>query len=84
MCRDNETLNYIRSVVRIIFNFSVALALIKNIYNLILSTLGVDNPYLYEDPYEEDVNFIHDINGVGLEKWTKISRKGQITRRRTL
>lgn len=35
--------------VRTILNFMVAWAIINQIWNLLLSTLGIDNPYLYED-----------------------------------
>lgn len=49
MCREIPELGQLQSLIRVIFNFSVAVALIKQIYNLILSTLGIDNPYLYEE-----------------------------------
>lgn len=58
MCRDNEKLGYLQSIVRIIFNFEVSITLIYQIWNLILSTLGIDNPYLYEN-----YNEVEKING---------------------
>lgn len=49
LCRENEQLGKIQQYIRIIFNFSCLIALLWQIYNLVLSTLGIDNPYLYED-----------------------------------
>lgn len=54
MCRDNVQLGYIQSIIRVIFNFTVAFTLIYQIWNLILATLGIDNPYLYENYNEVD------------------------------
>lgn len=55
LCRDNPELATIQQYIRIIFNFSCLIALLWQIYNLILSTLGIDNPYLYEDADVTDV-----------------------------
>lgn len=55
LCRNNETLSTIQQYIRIIFNFGTLIALLWQIYNLILSTLGIDNPYLYEDAQVTDV-----------------------------
>lgn len=49
MCRDNVQLGYIQGIIRVVFNFEVAITLIYQIWNLILATLGIDNPYLYEN-----------------------------------
>ena len=57
MCRDIPILGVIQTTIRTIFNFAICVMLIKQIWNLILATLGIDNPYLYEDPEEEHVNF---------------------------
>lgn len=55
LCRNNSTLSQIQQYIRIIFNFSCTIALVWQVYNLILSTLGIDNPYLYEDADVTDV-----------------------------
>lgn len=55
LCRENSTLGNIQQLIRIIFNFSCLIALLWQIYNLILSTLGIDNPYLYEDSQITDI-----------------------------
>lgn len=62
MCREIEELGTIRTYIRAIFNFTICAMLIKQIWNLILATLGIDNPYLYEDPEEEHVSFGFDEN----------------------
>lgn len=53
MCREIPELGQLQALIRTIFNFGTAIAIIWQIYNLILSTLGIDNPYLYEN---EDID----------------------------
>lgn len=52
MCREIPELGQLQTLIRVIFNFGTAIAIIYQIYNLVLSTLGIDNPYLYEDDQE--------------------------------
>lgn len=78
MCREIPELERLRSIIRVIFNFSVAVSLIKQIYNLILSTLGIDNPYLYED-YDEVTSINED---TGEYRQTAVRRKKIYNRRR--
>lgn len=52
MCRNIPELGQLQDLIRIIFNFGTVVTIIWQIYNLILSTLGIDNPYLYEDGQE--------------------------------
>lgn len=55
MCREIPELARLQGYIRLIFNFTVITNLIKQIYNLILSTLGIDNPYLYEEGEETTI-----------------------------
>ena len=48
MCREIPELARLQFYIRLIFNFTVIVNIIKQIYNLILATLGIDNPFLYE------------------------------------
>lgn len=50
ICRENETLGKVKTTVNIILGFLLLLNCIKYLYNLLLATLGIDNPYLYEKP----------------------------------
>lgn len=50
MCRDNEALGNVKNVVNIILTFTILMNLVIYLYNLLLATLGIDNPYLYEKP----------------------------------
>lgn len=52
MCREIPEMGQLQTLIRVIFNFGTAIAIIHQIYNLVLSTLGIDNPYLYEDGQE--------------------------------
>lgn len=52
MCREIETLGTVKSYINTIMCFWASWAIIKQIYNLILSTLGIDNRYLYEEQEE--------------------------------
>lgn len=49
MCREIPELARLQFYIRLIFNFTVIVNIIKQIYNLILATLGIDNPFLYEE-----------------------------------
>ena len=49
MCREIPELGRLQFYIRLIFNFTVIINIIKQIYNLILATLGIDNPFLYEE-----------------------------------
>lgn len=46
---EEEPFLYIKYLVNTIVSFGILISLIQQIYNLTLSTLGIDNPYLYED-----------------------------------
>lgn len=81
MCREVPILGTIQTLIRTIFNFSICMMLVKQIWNLLLATLGIDNPYLYENPDEEDISFSINENTGGI---TKTIRKGKITRRKTI
>lgn len=52
MCREIPELGQLQTLIRAIFNFGTSIAIIYQVYNLVLSTLGIDNPYLYEDGQE--------------------------------
>jgi len=49
ICRDIPILGTVKNYLNIIATFGASIALIKHIWNLLLATLGIDNPYLYED-----------------------------------
>lgn len=49
MCREIPELARLQFYIRLIFNFTVIINIIKQIYNLVLATLGIDNPFLYEE-----------------------------------
>lgn len=53
MARENETLGKVKEYLNIIASAMLGLSLIKYIYNLILATLGIDNPYLYDGNSQE-------------------------------
>lgn len=76
LCRDNVQLGYIQGLIRIVFNFEVALTLIYQIWNLILATLGIDNPFLYED-----YDGVERINGDTGEVHTTIVRRKRFYRK---
>lgn len=48
MCKDIPILGNVKTFINIIISAFLGFNLIKYLYNLILSTLGIDNPYLYE------------------------------------
>lgn len=77
MCREIPILGTVRTTIRTIMNFWICFSLVKQIWNLILATLGIDNPYLYEDPEEEAVNFMENEN---TGEWVRYRRKGAIRR----
>lgn len=48
LCRENSVLGNIKEKLNIILSALCGLALIRYLYNLLLATLGIDNPYLYD------------------------------------
>lgn len=72
MCREIPELARLQGYIRLIFNFTVIINLIKQVYNLILSTLGIDNPYLYEEG--EETTIINEATGE-YRKYYKKRRK---------
>lgn len=53
-CRENSTLGSLKEKLNIILSALCGLALIKYLYNLLLATLGIDNPYLYDKNTDND------------------------------
>ena len=75
LCRDYNSLGNLLTTIRILFNFSFGFSLVVYIYNLVLSTLGIDNPFLYEDPERIDTAIIQDINeDTGTRRLTTVSQ----------
>lgn len=60
MCRDNEELGTAKKYLNIILSGLFAIQLTKHLYNLLLATLGIDNPYVYEK--EEGMDVTKDLN----------------------
>lgn len=54
ICRENSTLGEVKEKLNIILSALCGLALIKYLYNLLLATLGIDNPYLYDSNTDND------------------------------
>lgn len=54
MCRENPALGNIKEKLNIILSALCGLALIRYLYNLLLATLGIDNPYLYDNNSDSD------------------------------
>lgn len=50
ICRENEALGKVKSTINIILTFIILMNIVIYMYNLLLATLGIDNPYLYEKP----------------------------------
>lgn len=50
ICRENEALGNVKSTINIILTFIILMNIVIYMYNLLLATLGIDNPYLYEKP----------------------------------
>lgn len=64
LCRDNEVLGKVKEYVNIILSALLGFNLIANIWNLLLSTLGIDNPFLYELDKESTVVSVDSVSGV--------------------
>lgn len=62
MARENEALKNVKTTLNIIMSAFLAWGLIKHIWNLVLATLGIDNPYLYETTPNETVSVTYDTN----------------------
>lgn len=50
MAKDIEIIGTIKTYINIILSAFLSINLIKHIYNLLLTTLGIDNPYVIEAP----------------------------------
>lgn len=61
-CRDFPILGNVQTTIRVIFNFFFGFNLLQYLYNLVLSTLGIDNPYLYENPEYFEEHILYDVN----------------------
>lgn len=53
LAREIEIIGTIKNTINIILSGMLALNLIRYVYNLILTTLGIDNPYILEDEKED-------------------------------
>lgn len=71
MCRENETLANIKTTINIILGFFLLSNCVIYLYNLLLATLGIDNPYLYETPPEQVETVTYDTN-INTGKTTEI------------
>ncbi len=79
MCRENEILGKVKTTINIILQFFLLSNCVKYLYNLLLATLGIDNPYLYEKQDEEvnTVTYDTDINsGITTEIRTLKTKEG--------
>lgn len=54
ICRDNETLKTVKSYIQTICVFWAGWGIIAQVWNLLLATLGIDNPYLYKEYQPDD------------------------------
>lgn len=52
ICRENEALGRVKTTINIILGFMLLYNCVIYLYNLLLATLGIDNPYLYEKPQD--------------------------------
>lgn len=75
MCRENETLGNIKEKLNIILSALCGLALIKYLYNLLLATLGIDNPYLYDSNTDSDYIKTVDKN-TGITTFSGVDKDG--------
>lgn len=55
-CRENSAFANVKEKLNIILSALCGIALIKYLYNLLLATLGIDNPYLYDKVKDAHVN----------------------------
>lgn len=75
MCKDIPELEQVKTILNVIISAFLGFNLIKYLYNLMLSTLGIDNPYLYEtdleklDREQQHLEKIKRVNKRGLRKW---------------
>ena len=53
MARTIPIIGTIKTTLNVIISAFLGFNLIRYLYNLILSTLGIDNPYLYEQNKEK-------------------------------
>lgn len=79
MCRENETLGTVKTYVNIIMSAFLGFALTKQIYNLLLATLGIDNKYVYENENEYTLTSSKNLD-TGETTYTKRDRKGNTVR----
>lgn len=79
MCRENETLGTVKTYVNVIMSAFLGFALTKQIYNLLLATLGIDNQYVYENPNEYTLTSSKNLD-TGETTYTKRDRKGNTVR----
>lgn len=63
ICRENEALGRVKSTLNIIISAMISFALFKQIYNLILVTLGIDSPFILEKPLEDEITYTTDEKG---------------------
>lgn len=76
ICRENETLGKVKTTVNIILGFLLLLNCIIYLYNLLLATLGIDNPYLYEKPEDKtSVTYSTNMNTGKTTETTTMRRK---------
>lgn len=74
LCRENETLGTVKSYINIIMSALLSFAIIKYIYNLVLSTLGIDNQYLYDNSPEVTATSTEQIGNVRVTKHYKLKK----------
>lgn len=75
LCRENSTLGNIKEKLNIILSALCGLALIKYLYNLLLATLGIDNPYLYDTNTDSDYIKSVDKN-TGITTFSGVDKDG--------
>lgn len=75
ICRENEVLGNVKTTINIILDFFVLLNVVIYLYNLLLSTLGIDNPYLYEKPEDVTTTTITTNANTGHKIMTTSTRK---------
>lgn len=78
MCRDIEELGTVKNYVNIIATFGASIAIIKHVWNLLLATLGIDNPYLYEDEHGDvyTTETLDEMTGTKTTTITQTNGKG--------
>lgn len=81
MARDIPIVGKIKSTINIILSAFLGFNLIKYLYNLMLATLGIDNPYLYERD-KDKITETHNIN-TGETTYSYRDKRGKTTTWRT-